>query len=111
MDKVDRYRQIIQHVIEEAATMFSEGNRIAILPVCDPVHDEYLLISLGWHHEGHEHDIVFHAQFRNGKVLILDDRTEEGIANFLIEAGIEKSDIELAWAGRRQADNSAALAA
>lgn len=111
MDKVDRYRQIIQQVIEEAATMFSEGNRISILPVCDPVHDEYLLISLGWHHEGCEHDIVFHAQLRDGKVLILDDRTEEGIATFLIEAGIEKSDIELAWASRKPTDDSAAIAA
>ncbi len=111
MGKVERYRQSIQRVIEEMATMLSEGNRITILPVSDPVHDEYLLISLGWHHEGREHDIVFHAQFRNGKVLILDDRTEEGIARFLIEAGIEESDIELAWASRRSTDNPAAVAA
>lgn len=111
MDKVDRYRQSIQQVIEETATMLSEGNCIAILPVCDPVHDEYLLISLGWHHAGREHDIVFHAQLRDGKVIVLDDRTEEGIATFLIEAGIEENDIELPWSSRKQADNPVAVAA
>ena len=111
MDKVERYREIIHRVIEEMAAMLSEGNRIAILPVCDPTHDEYLLISLGWHHEGREHDIVFHAQLRNGKVAVLDDRTEEGIATFLTEAGVDDADIELAWAGRKREENQATIAA
>ncbi len=111
MDKVERYRQIIQRVIEETAALLSEGNRISILPVCDPVHDQYLLISDGWHHEGREHDIVFHAQLRDGRFLIEDDRTEEGIATLLREAGIDDADIELAWARHRHADHQASIAA
>ncbi len=111
MDKVDRYRQIIQRVIEETAAMLSQGNRVAILPVCDPVHDQYLLISLGQHHDGREHDIVFHAQLRAGQFFIEDDRTEEGIGNLLIESGVSEEDIHLAWASSSTIRDDVALVA
>jgi hypothetical protein len=112
MDKVDRYRQILQKVIEDSAAMLSEGNEVAILPVCDSTHGQYLLISLGWQKVGRrEHAIVFHAQLRGSQISVETDRTEEGIATFLTEAGVEKDDIELTWARRRPTDNPAAVAA
>ncbi|MGH9800759.1 MAG: element excision factor XisI family protein, partial [Blastocatellia bacterium] len=52
-----------------------------------------------------EHAIVFHAQLRGDRILIETDGTEEGIATFLTEAGIEDDDIELAWASRRRYEN------
>lgn len=111
MDKVDKYRQIIQQVIEGAAAALSQGNQVTILPVCDPVHDQYLLISLGRQNNRREHDIVFHAQLRGGKFLIEDDRTEEGIGNLLLKAGVEDYDIELAWARQRHAEDRTPVAA
>jgi len=111
MDKVDRYRQIIQRVIEETAVMLSQGNQVTILPVCDPVHDQYLLISLGRQNKRREHAIVFHAQLRNGQFFIEDDRTEEGIGNILIESGVSEEDINLAWASSSKIRDDVALAA
>lgn len=111
MDKVDRYRQIIQRVIDEAAAMLSQGNQVSILPVCDPVHDQYLMISLGRQNNRREHAIVFHAQLRDGKFLIEDDGTEEGIANLLIEAGVPKEDIRLSWASSSGMKDDLTLAA
>ena len=111
MDKVDRYRQILQQVMEETATMLSQGNEVAILPVCDSVHDQYLMISLGWHKIGRrEHAIVFHSQLCGGRVLIETDRVEESVTSFLIEAGIDENDIEFAWnRSRRSESRTAAL--
>lgn len=105
MDKVDRYRHIIQQVIEDSATLLSQGNQIAILPVCDHTHGQYLLISDGWHHSGREHDMVFHARLNGDKLFIEDDRAEESITGFLIEAGVDKNDIEFAWESRRRPEN------
>jgi hypothetical protein len=110
MDKVTRYRQIIQQVLENYAQAMSCGNQVQILPVCDTRHDQYLLVSLGWSNKRREHAIVFHAQLRNGQFLIEDDRTEEGFSNRLLTAGVAEEDIELAWATSLQAD-TASLAA
>ncbi|MDQ3009472.1 MAG: XisI protein [Acidobacteriota bacterium] len=111
MNRASRYREVIQQVIEESAATLSQGNDVAILPVRDPTHGQYLLISLGWYQRHHEHAIVFHAQLRGTRILIEMDGTEEGIANFLVEAGIEDTDIELAWARHRHAENQASIAA
>lgn len=111
MDKIARYRQIIQQVIDEMATTLSQGNRVSILPVCDPVHDQYLMISLGQQNNRREHAIVFHAQLRGGKFLIESDGTEEGIASLLIAAGVPKEDIKLSWASSSGMKDDMTLAA
>ncbi len=99
MDKVTRYRQIVQEVIEDYAQLMSRGNQARILPICDTIHDQYLLVSLGWINKRREHAIVFHAQLRQGQFFIEDDRTEEGIGNMLLEAGVAEEDINPVWVG------------
>jgi len=103
MDKVTGYRRIIQNVLEEYAERMSRGNQVRILAVCDTTHDQYLLISLGWSNKRREHAIVFHAQIRQGQIIIEDDGTEEGIGNLLVEEGVADTDIRLAWASAAQA--------
>jgi len=111
MDKVIRYRQVVQQILEDYAQRMSRGNRVQILPVCDPVHDQYLLISLGWQNKRREHAIVFHAQLRQGQFFVEDDRTEEGIGNKLLEAGVPQEDIRLAWADPSQPKDEVPLVA
>lgn len=97
MDKVTHYRQIIQQVIEQYAREMSHGNQVKILPIYDTQHDQYLLVSLGWSNKRREHAIVFHAQLRNDQIYIEDDRTEEGLSNELLTAGVSELDIKWAW--------------
>lgn len=111
MDKVDWYRQIIQQVVDETAATLSQGNQVSILPVCDPIHDQYLMISLGRLSNRREHAIVFHAQLRDGKFLIESDGTEEGMANLLIDAGVPEEDIKLSWASSLGMKDDMTLAA
>ncbi|MDX2043649.1 MAG: element excision factor XisI family protein [Acidobacteriota bacterium] len=106
MDKVARYRQILQQVMVDTAAMLSQGNEVAILPVCDAAHDQYLMVSLGWHKIGRrEHALVFHAQLHGDTVLVETDRVEESVTSSLIEAGIDRNDIEYAWNRSRQPEN------
>lgn len=98
MDKMTRYRQIIQQVLENYARAMSQGNQVQILPVCDTAHDQYLLISLGWSNKRREHAIVFHAQLRDGQLLLEDDRTETGLSDELLQSGILEEDVRCTWA-------------
>jgi len=111
MDKITRYRQIVQQVLEDYARLMSTGNSVRILPVCDSSRDHYLLVSLGWQNKRREHAIVFHAQLRGSEFFVEDDRTEEGIANLLLQAGVEEDDIRLAWTDAPRSDEQVTIAA
>ena len=64
----------------------------------DDTHDNYMLFSVGWPPEGRRiHSPTLYIRIRNGKFWIEEDWTEEGIATHLVEAGVPKSDIVLAF--------------
>jgi hypothetical protein len=111
MDKITRYRRILQQVLEATAHELSQGNQAAILPACDPVNDQYLLITLGWINDRREHDICFHARLLGDQVRLEVDLTEEGLTGALIEAGIAAADIDYHWATRPREQEPMAMAA
>lgn len=111
MDQVTRYRQILQQVITSVAHELSQGNQARILPVCDPINDQYLLITLGWINGRREHAICFHAQLLGQTVKIEVDLTEEGLTEALIEAGIAPGDFEYDWIPRPRDKAEEAMAA
>jgi hypothetical protein len=100
MDKVTRYREIVQQVLESYAGQMSAGSPIHIIPVCDTTHDQYLLVSLGRQNNRREHAIVSHARLVPGRFIIEDDRTEVGIGDLLVKAGVDPAHIQASWAGR-----------
>ena len=52
-----------------------------------------LLAFSGWLPEGRAHDVVVHLHLMDGKVVVEWDGIEYGIAQDLIEAGIDPQDI------------------
>ncbi len=111
MDKVTRYRQLIQQVLEATARELSQGNQAVLLPACDPRNDQYLLVTLGWINRRREHDICFHARLLGDQVHIEIDLTEEGLTDELIAAGIAEADIHHAWISPARAREVMAVAA
>jgi hypothetical protein len=65
--------------------------------IVDAVRDHYQLMTVGWN--GHErvHGCLLHIDIKQGKIWIQHDGTEEGVANRLVEAGVPKEDIVLAF--------------
>jgi len=92
-DKLNRYRGIIQQVIEGHAQMPAIPETVEGVAICDTNHDRYLLMDVGWMPEGRAHDVVVHLRLRNGKVIVEWDGIESGIARDLIDAGIDPQDI------------------
>jgi hypothetical protein len=99
-EKLNRYREILQQVVERHAAMATEPAEPESVPICDPVHGNYLLMDVGWEPEGRAYYVVFHLRLKDGKVRIERDGIEYGIARDLIEAGIPEEDIVMAYYGR-----------
>jgi len=75
----------------------TKDERLASLPICDTRTDNYLLIDVGWAPTGRAHWVIFHLRLHDGKVWIERDGIEYGIAQDLLDAGIPKEDIVLAF--------------
>lgn len=97
MDKLDRYRDLIERILKEYAQVrYSYGN-LENRVVFDRERDQYALISLGWSQKHREHGVVTHLEIKDGKIWIQEDNTESGIATDLEAAGIPKEDIVLGF--------------
>jgi len=88
MDKVEKYRRILQQIVEEYASEPRRPDQVPLVPICDREHDNYLLMRVGWDRVGRAHHTLFHFRLKDGKVWVEDDGIEHGIANDLLEAGI-----------------------
>jgi hypothetical protein len=95
MDQTVSYADILTQVMrEEAKLQPSVQLRLKIVSSCDSETGQFLLIVIGWDNRKHRvHNILFHAQLVDGKVIIETDMTEEGLTASLSEAGIPEGDI------------------
>lgn len=55
------------------------------------------MLHLGWDEQKRVYGFVIHVDIKDGKVWIQRDRTEAGVANELVAAGVPKEDIVLAF--------------
>ena len=59
--------------------------------------NHYQLLTVGWNDYQRIHGSLFHIDIKDGIIWIQHDGTEEGIANRLVEMGVPKTDIVLAF--------------
>ena len=97
MDKVDRYRDVAQKIVAQHAQYKPSHGGIEAVPICDVARDNYLLMDVGWDKTGRVHAIVFHLRLHDGKIWVEWDGTEGGITQELLDAGVSKEDIVLAF--------------
>lgn len=97
MDELTQYRQIIKDTINEYAQYQPAQGEVEIETIFDDAKNHYELMYNGWNGPYRLHGSVLHIDIRNDKVWIQYDGTEEGVANKLVEAGIPKNRIVLAY--------------
>lgn len=95
MDQTVSYADVVTQVMrEEARLQPSVQPRLKVVSSCDRETGQFLLVVIGWDNKRHwMHNILFHAQLVEGKVIIEKDMTEEGLSFALQEAGIPEGDI------------------
>lgn len=97
MDKLTRYRQQLQLIVEEYSSFKPSYGEVDVEAIIDPVRDHFQVMTVGWNGYQRIHGCLLHMDIKDGKIWIQHDGTEEGVANRLIEAGVPKSDIVLAF--------------
>lgn len=97
MEKLARYRTIIKTILQEQAQYKPAHGEIEPMVVFDETHDHYQLLFLGWDRPRRVHAIIIHMRIYNGKIWLEYNGTNVHIAHELVEAGVHKDDIVLAF--------------
>ena len=99
MEKMMKYRQLLKQILEShmqvSVSVPSEG--IERLLITDEEHGHFILMRIGWNGQKRVEWTTVFARVKDGKIWIEKDLTEAGIATELLEAGVPKEDIVLAF--------------
>ncbi|MEL6385064.1 MAG: XisI protein [Cyanobacteria bacterium J06626_18] len=98
MDRVDSQKQAVRSVLTHYQTL----NEKSDLPtesalIYDEDRGHYLIMLMGWNRDERVKNTQVHVRLKGGKVWIEEDWTEDGVATGLLEAGIRKDEIVLAF--------------
>jgi hypothetical protein len=99
VDKLTTYRSLIKRLLSEYAALLNRRPSPGIETLCvfDDTRDAYLVVNVGWAQKRRVQDHTLFVRLRNGKIWIEEDGTEDGITAELLEAGVPKEDIVLAF--------------
>ena len=94
MEKITIYQAAIMKVLNAYQRTASS---VETLVLADTEHHHYQVVEAGWQDpDRYFYGILFHIHINaRGKVVILENNTEDDIAESLITYGIAKSDIVL----------------
>ena len=97
MDSLSTLRQAVERVLAVYTKIPYAHGELRCEALFDREHDRYALITLGWDAGKRVHFPLVHIDIVGGKVWIEKDNTEDGVASELVQAGIPKSQIVLAF--------------
>lgn len=99
MDKLTKYRNLIKKVLNEYAELSNRQpvNGLETELLFDEERDNYMLFKVGWWPQGRVRGPTLYIRLRNEKIWVEVDWTEDGIATNLLEFGVPKEDIVLAF--------------
>jgi hypothetical protein len=97
MDSLDVYRQIIETALSNYVSVPYAYGEIQAEVVIDRVNDRYLIMTVGWDDKRRVHGCIVHIDIIGEKLWIQRDGTEHGIALDLVESGVPKDCIVLAF--------------
>ncbi len=94
--KIKKYQTIITSILKEYADSFNHTPKsIEAKLVFDYERNSFQLLNVGWRNGQYYFYVVFHLEIKNGKVWLLENRTDMLIAQMMTEQGIPKENIVL----------------
>lgn len=98
MDKIKKYQLLIKNSIKKhAAYKENDYEEFETQIAFDDENGHYYLMYVGWQNMKRIHSCLLHLDLKKEKIWIQKDFTEDGIAVDLLEAGVPKKDIVLAF--------------
>ena len=92
MDRIERYRQCIRHLLTQYSK-YGEEEGIETQLVFDSESDRYLLLRVGWEDQQRIHYCVFHFDIKDGKIWLQENNTDIEVDKDLEEIGISKKEV------------------
>jgi hypothetical protein len=94
MEKIKIYKTAILNLLKSYQR---SSTSLETLQLADNEHHHYQVVQAGWQDpDRYFYGILFHIHIKpNGKVVIMENNTEDDLAEALIESGVAKSDIVL----------------
>lgn len=97
MDKLARYRQIILDLITEYQVRVAGCEGLETYLAIDREGEHYQVLRDGWRNDYRFYGCVLHFDIKDGKIWIRHDGTEDAMAERLVELGVPREDIVLAF--------------
>jgi XisI protein len=97
MDKLSNYRQIIEDILTAHSQIQPVYGEIEMELIFDNTRNRYQVLRAGWLQKKRVYGVLIHIDLKGDKMWIQYDGTEVGVANELVEQGIPKEDIVLAY--------------
>jgi XisI protein len=97
MARLEQYRHLIQRILTQYAQIPPAYGEIERQTIFDTERDHYQLVNTGWENHRRVYGCLIHIDIRDEKFWVQYDGTEAGVANQLVELGVPKQDIVLAF--------------
>ena len=97
MASLEQYREYVQEVIRRHGSHQPAYGEVEMQLIFDTERDHYQLVHAGWHQHRRQYGCLIHMNIKEGKIWIQHDGTEQGVANELVELGVPKDAIVLAY--------------
>jgi hypothetical protein len=98
MDRLKHHRKIVREVLTEYHQLNEKSDSTTESALAfDEVRDQYLLLLMGWHKDERIKSVMIHIRLKDGKIWIEEDWTEDGVATDLLQKGISREEIVLAF--------------
>lgn len=99
MDKLTEYPQLIKRILTTYVELCNHRGKsdIETFLIVDEPKSHYIWMNLGWQNGERITGMTVYVRIRDGKFWIEEDWTEDGIATDLVNAGVPKEDIVLAF--------------
>jgi XisI protein len=91
-----KYPEIVQNILTSHAKNPS-NSQTEVKLIFDKENHRYQIMNIGWLDLTRIFGCIVYIEIKDGKIWIERDGTEIGIANELVEAGVPKQDIVLAF--------------
>lgn len=97
MARVKDYSSYVEELIKRYGQYKPAYGDVEVQMVFDRENHHYQLLNVGWNKNQRIRGCVLHIDIKDSKIWIQHDGTEVGIANELVEMGVPKQDIVLAF--------------
>lgn len=97
MDHLEKWRQYLTEVLEYYANIPCRYGDVINYLIVSQDRNHYLLMHEGWDQHSRIHGLVVHAEIRDDKIWIHYDGIEDSITLELVERGVPKEQIVLAF--------------